>query len=54
MIGKLVVSLFVILCVLHRIDAACYIYPCDDKVSDAKCTNTTGKAFADFLQIDKP
>ena len=46
MIGKLVVSLFLLSCVLHQIEASCFIYPCDDKVSNAKCTNTTGMLLA--------
>lgn len=43
MFGKLVISLFVLFVVLHQIDGSCFLYPCDDLISDAKCVNTTGK-----------
>ena len=46
MFGKLVISLLVLFVALHQIDGSCFLYNCDDKASDSKCVNTTGKPFA--------
>lgn len=50
MFKKLILSLFAILILLYQIDAACYIYPCEDYQSEAKCVNSTGK-WLNFISL---